>query len=79
MNFSTRSRASLSTSGQASQMDHATNQQHSLVGASPCVFRPPYGAYNSTTLSLARSRGMSVWNWSVDTGDWAAPPSGSAT
>ncbi len=66
----------LSSAGQAAEMDRASAQQRSIVGDSPCVFRPPYGAYNSTTLSLAQSRGMSVWNWSVDTGDWEAPPSG---
>ena len=66
----------LSSSAQATEMDRATAQQRAIVGDSPCVFRPPYGAYNSTTLSLARSRGMSVWNWSVDTRDWEAPPSG---
>ena len=69
----------LSSSGQAAEMDRATNQQRAIVGDSPCVFRPPYGAYNSTTLSLAQGRGMQVWNWSVDTGDWEAPPSGSTS
>ena len=66
----------LSSAGQAAEMDRATAQQRSLVGESPCVFRPPYGAYNGTTLSLAQQRGMQVWNWSVDTGDWEAPGSG---
>jgi peptidoglycan/xylan/chitin deacetylase (PgdA/CDA1 family) len=65
-----------SSTNQALQMDRATAEQRTLVGDAPCVFRPPYGSYNSTTLSLAQSRGMSVWNWSVDTGDWEAPPSG---
>jgi uncharacterized protein with LGFP repeats len=59
-------------------MDRASAGQASLVGSAPCVFRPPYGAYNSTTLSLAQARNMSVWNWSVDTEDWKAAGSGSA-
>jgi peptidoglycan/xylan/chitin deacetylase (PgdA/CDA1 family) len=62
----------LSSAGQAQEMDRATAQQRSLVDTRPCFFRPPYGAYNSTTLSLAASRGMQVWNWSVDTLDWQA-------
>jgi peptidoglycan/xylan/chitin deacetylase (PgdA/CDA1 family) len=66
-----------SSTTQALEMDRQPAEQRSLVGDSPCVFRPPYGSYNSTTLSLAQARGMSVWNWSVDTGDWEAPPSGS--
>lgn len=68
----------LSSAQQASQMDRTTNEQISLVGSAPCVFRPPYGSYNSTTLSLAQARNMSVWNWSVDTEDWKAAGSGSA-
>jgi hypothetical protein len=53
-------------------MDQTTAEQISLVGSPPCYFRPPYGAYNSTTLSLAQARNMAVWNWSVDTEDWRA-------
>ena len=60
-------------------MDRASTEQISLVGSAPCVFRPPYGSYNSTTLSLAQARNMSVWNWSVDTEDWKAAGSGSPT
>ena len=53
-------------------MDNASNEQASLVGSRPCFFRPPYGAYNSTTLDLAQARNMAVFNWSVDTFDWEA-------
>jgi peptidoglycan/xylan/chitin deacetylase (PgdA/CDA1 family) len=62
----------LSASAQGTEMDRASAQQRTLTGASPCFFRPPYGAYNGATLSAARSRGMQVWNWSVDTLDWQA-------
>jgi peptidoglycan-N-acetylglucosamine deacetylase len=62
----------LSASGQASEMDRATAEQNALVGIAPCLFRPPYGEYNATTLSLAQQRRMTVWNWSVSTGDWQA-------
>ncbi|MEO9138040.1 MAG: polysaccharide deacetylase family protein [Jatrophihabitans sp.] len=63
-------------SGQASEMDRERSQQAQLTGAYPCLFRPPYGSYNSTTLQLAQNRGMAVWNWSVDTEDWKAAGSG---
>jgi peptidoglycan/xylan/chitin deacetylase (PgdA/CDA1 family) len=62
----------LGSAQQAAEMDNATNQQASIVGARPCFFRPPYGAYNATTLSLADARNMAVFNWSVDTRDWEA-------
>jgi peptidoglycan/xylan/chitin deacetylase (PgdA/CDA1 family) len=68
----------LSASGQASQMDRATAQQNALTGIAPCLFRPPYGEYNATTLSLAQQRRMAVWYWSVDTEDWKAGTSTSS-
>ncbi|HEY6745730.1 MAG TPA: polysaccharide deacetylase family protein [Mycobacteriales bacterium] len=69
----------LSTTGQAAEMDQATALQRSQIAVSPCVFRPPYGEYNSTTLALGQQRGMTVWNWSVDTEDWKAGTSTSST
>jgi hypothetical protein len=62
----------LSASLQAAEMDNASNQQATIVGNRPCFFRPPYGAYNATTLDLAQARNMAVFNWSVDTRDWEA-------
>ncbi|HET8661985.1 MAG TPA: polysaccharide deacetylase family protein [Micromonosporaceae bacterium] len=68
----------LSTSAQATEMDRATDEQNLLVGVAPCTFRPPYGEYNTSTLSLAQQRRMAVWNWSVDTEDWKAGTSTSS-
>jgi peptidoglycan-N-acetylglucosamine deacetylase len=70
--------ATLSASQQARQMDRTIAEQRKLTGTSPCVFRPPYGDYNGTTLSLARHRRMAVWIWSVDTEDWKADGSASS-
>lgn len=39
-------------------------------GASPVLFRPPYGRYNSDMLSIARDEQMSPVLWTVDTRDW---------
>jgi len=69
----------LSSSSQATEMNEATAEQQSLIGWGPCAFRPPYGNYNSTTLTLAQQRGMKVWLWSVDTEDWEAEGSSSST
>ena len=67
----------LTAAQQGSQMDRQSDEQVQLVGRRPCLLRPPYGSYNSTTLSVAQSRDLEVWNWSVDTEDWKAT-SGSA-
>ena len=67
----------LSALAQASQMDRAGTEQHRLTGHYPVAFRPPYGNYNTVTLTLAHQRGMTVWLWSVDTEDWKA--AGAAT
>ncbi len=65
----------LSSSGQAAQMDAATRYISAAIsgGYKPCFFRPPGGAYNTTTVRLARSRGMSTVTWSRDTRDWTTP------
>lgn len=67
----------LPASAQGTEMDRATAEQVSLTGVQPCGFRPPAGNYNSTTLSLAQQRRMTVWTWSVDTEDWKANGSAS--
>jgi peptidoglycan/xylan/chitin deacetylase (PgdA/CDA1 family) len=66
----------LDAAAQAAEMDDATAQQEAIVGARSCFFRPPYGAYDRTTLNLAHARRMAVYNWSVDTLDWEARGSG---
>lgn len=65
----------LSSASQAAQLDSATRYISLAItgGYRPCFFRPPYGAYNSTTVSLARARGMSTATWSRDTRDWTTP------
>jgi peptidoglycan/xylan/chitin deacetylase (PgdA/CDA1 family) len=62
----------LDASGQAYQIDHARAEQAKITGSATCLLRPPYGEYDATTLELAQERGMTVWNWSVDTEDWKA-------
>jgi peptidoglycan/xylan/chitin deacetylase (PgdA/CDA1 family) len=70
--------ATLSTARQAAEMDRTSAEQRSIVRTVPCVFRPPYGDYNATTLRLAQRRDMAVWLWSVDTEDWKAEGSSSS-
>jgi peptidoglycan/xylan/chitin deacetylase (PgdA/CDA1 family) len=63
---------------QAAELYQASAEQWSIADTVPCVFRPPYGKYDSTTLRLAQQHGMAVWLWSVDTLDWMADGSGSS-
>ena len=60
----------LSTTQQRASMDNATKYISAAIegGYRPCFFRPPYGSYNSTTINLARNRGMSVVKWSKTPG-----------
>lgn len=68
----------LSAARQAAEIDRASAELRRLTGATACVFRPPYGDYNSGLLRLAQQRHLGVWLWSVDTQDWMAAGSGSA-
>ena len=44
-----------------------------LTGYTPCLFRPPYGAYDREVLRSARSLGLATILWNVDPTDWALP------
>jgi peptidoglycan/xylan/chitin deacetylase (PgdA/CDA1 family) len=67
----------LSSQQQAAEIDRTTNAQLRLTGTRPCLFRPPGGGYDRSTLKLAQSRHYSLWLWSVDTEDWKAAGSAS--
>jgi peptidoglycan/xylan/chitin deacetylase (PgdA/CDA1 family) len=45
----------------------------SVSGYTPCVFRPPYGAYDPAVMRTARSLGLATVLWNVDPRDWALP------
>lgn len=70
--WSHRSLQYLGSAEQAGEIDRERSAQAAATGAYPCLLRTPYGNYDSTTLALARQRGMAVWYWSVDTEDWKA-------
>jgi peptidoglycan/xylan/chitin deacetylase (PgdA/CDA1 family) len=48
----------------------------SLSGYTPCVFRPPYGAYDASTVKVAGSLGMATVLWNVDPSDYTQPGTG---
>lgn len=68
----------LSVAAQRAELEKVAAEQRKLAGTSPCVFRPPYGEYNATTLKLVNQLHMSLWLWDVDPQDWEADGSGSA-
>jgi len=46
---------------------------HSTGSYRPCLFRPPYGAFNQTVVRIARGDGMATILWNVDPRDWSRP------
>ena len=44
------------------------------LGAEPLFLRPPYGAFDNSTVEAAESLGLSIILWSVDTKDWRRLP-----
>jgi peptidoglycan-N-acetylglucosamine deacetylase len=64
----------LVTSGGASaQLSETLHAIRTLTGYTPCVFRPPYGAYDRSVLDTARALGLATVLWNVDPTDWALP------
>jgi peptidoglycan/xylan/chitin deacetylase (PgdA/CDA1 family) len=55
------------------ELDTTVRAIRSLTGYTPCVFRPPYGAYDSAVVRIARSLGLATIMWNVDPRDWALP------
>lgn len=41
-----------------------------LVGKRPSVFRPPFGDYTNTVITVAKECGLDTIQWSVDSLDW---------
>lgn len=57
----------LSATRVSQELTAANNAIQQATGNMPTVFRPPYGAYNSTIIKLAK---MPTIMWSIDTLDW---------
>jgi peptidoglycan-N-acetylglucosamine deacetylase len=64
----------LVTSGGAySQLSETQRAIRALTGYTPCVFRPPYGAWDQSVVDTASSLGLATVQWNVDPIDWALP------
>jgi peptidoglycan/xylan/chitin deacetylase (PgdA/CDA1 family) len=62
--------------GTSSQLGRTIGVIRAQTGYTPCVFRPPYGAYDSSVVQAARSLGLATVLWNVDPRDWALPGTG---
>lgn len=72
------SHPNLAASGEVrSQLLGTRDRIESVSGYEPCVFRPPYGAFDRNVLSTARALGLATIVWNVDPRDWALPGVGS--
>lgn len=56
-----------------SQLLRTIGRIRAVSGYTPCVFRPPYGDYNTSVLQTARSLGLSTVLWNVDPSDYTLP------
>ncbi|MFZ2114299.1 MAG: polysaccharide deacetylase family protein [Solirubrobacteraceae bacterium] len=56
--------------GVQSQLQRTIQAIRGLSGYTPCVFRPPYGDYDSTVMNTAASLGLATILWEVDPSDY---------
>ncbi len=61
------------SAGVASQLQRTIAAIRAQSGYTPCVFRPPYGAYDASVVQTARSLGLATVLWNDDPRDWALP------
>lgn len=60
----------LSAAAVAKELGDTQNAIRNATGLTPTLFRPPYGATNSTVQTEARRLGLTQVIWSVDTQDY---------
>ncbi len=63
----------LTAGGVQSQLQRTIQAIRGLSGYTPCVFRPPYGDYDSSIMRTAASLGLASILWEVDPSDYALP------
>jgi peptidoglycan/xylan/chitin deacetylase (PgdA/CDA1 family) len=63
----------VTSGGVQSQLQRTKSAIAALSGYEPCVFRPPYGAYDGAVIQTARSLGLDTVTWDVDPSDYTLP------
>ena len=61
------------TANARAQLERTLAVIRALTGYTPCVFRPPYGAYDNSIVQIARSLGLATVLWNVDPSDYTLP------
>jgi len=61
------------SAGVRAQLQKTIAAIRGLTGYTPCVFRPPYGAYDRSVVQSARSLGLATVLWDVDPADYTQP------
>jgi peptidoglycan/xylan/chitin deacetylase (PgdA/CDA1 family) len=65
--------ATLPASQYPFQIDQTQNLISSVTGQTPICVRPPYDAWNGTTLQQLAARGLTTMSYSVDSSDYKRP------
>ncbi|MBQ8312050.1 MAG: polysaccharide deacetylase family protein [Clostridia bacterium] len=52
------------------ELDGCSDKIEALTGQRPTSFRPPYGDYDNEVVTVSRSEGYEVVQWSIDSLDW---------
>ena len=52
------------------ELEHNSRLIKEFTGATPLLFRPPYGAHNDTVDEVAKENGMAIMQWQIDSEDW---------
>ena len=63
----------VTSGGVRDQLQSTIRAIRGLSGYTPCVFRPPYGYYDSSVVRTAASLGMATITWDVDPSDYTLP------
>jgi peptidoglycan/xylan/chitin deacetylase (PgdA/CDA1 family) len=66
----------VTSGGVRAQLQRTIAAVRALTGYTPCVFRPPYGAYNQSVVKGARALGLATVLWNVDPADYTLPGAG---
>lgn len=60
----------LSKDNQKLELSQNIDILKSVIGYSPTLFRPPFGAYNNALIESCKELGLKTIQWSVDSLDW---------
>lgn len=60
----------LSEEGIKKELQDNYNKIVEITGFKPILFRPPFGSYNNSLITIANNMGIHVVQWNVDSLDW---------